>query len=378
MTPLLDHSQTLIGVVASFLVLCLYKGEGNFICRIIRSLSANLFDVVRSMVSEFTESAKKENLTGGDDEENDTRRFNFWMGVASDDNKKRLLECKTELQDIKSKVFNDSLLKEQSYKNLSRSFEKQKEDEYISFFLLVQSIIVLAVDSLSFTNNIFGESFIFFQTLISACFLCFLWRKYFKAYGDYGHLPDESRAYKRKKCGRIAGLMSVFASLYLMCVCSNCVLGTVVLIAGIFFVVILMNDSIILRLKSNENVMGLIAGHGIWISIVAFIIAILCGLICKSCDWCLPLSLNLLVNGFQENLSAFFKGNWWLDLYVLYLVFNGFVFPIIFGVLYNRWQCRRIKSEVKTLIQTFTGKLLKVRLKFKEITNNIESGNPCS
>jgi hypothetical protein len=147
---LLGNAQTLLGVLITLIVLCLYNNNSNFIRILFENIEKELTEYVRLHItarasSSFSAQAEVDNET----EEAEFRKYELYIKAID------LYHSKNQLE-----VFN-----------------KKKELEFIEFHLLLISILVIVAD-LFLLRNLEAELFLLFLTFFSFIYTTRLWYRF--------------------------------------------------------------------------------------------------------------------------------------------------------------------------------------------------------
>jgi hypothetical protein len=147
---LLGNAQTLLGVLITLIVLCLYNNNSNFIRILFENIEKELTEYVRLHItarasSSFSAQAEVDNET----EEAEFRKYDLYIKAMD------LYHSKNQLE-----IFN-----------------KKKELEYIEFHLLLISVLVIVAD-LFLLRNLEAELFLLFLTFLSFIYTTRLWYRF--------------------------------------------------------------------------------------------------------------------------------------------------------------------------------------------------------
>lgn len=200
---LLDDTQTFIGVLLTFVVLCLFSDKTNFLLVLISNITADFSVNLKKRVSKIDEDIKKEGKE---------KNIKFWMGLAKE---KKLQDEINDLNknirnelDIRNSILdylipetktNDYLLS--LYRKsmppeakicdyLSLLYSRKKEQGFIFLYFLILLLFVMTLDACCI-NEKFGGVFLAMECIVSTSFSLKLWHRWF-------FFPEENKEDNKK------------------------------------------------------------------------------------------------------------------------------------------------------------------------------------
>lgn len=185
---LLHNTQTIIGVLLTIVVLCLFNNESNFLLQLIKDLTADFTtnlektnNKIGNEINEYIENLEKQ--------KNIKAPRLYWVRLAKDNNLtneyNELMQNNKEEQNInycvlealkKNKDILFSYKKEQRKQN-ERS--KQNEQNFISLYFLIMLLFVMSLDACCISLE-FGGVFLVMESIVSTYFSISLWRRWYK------------------------------------------------------------------------------------------------------------------------------------------------------------------------------------------------------
>ena len=179
---LLGDAQTLLGVLVTLIVLCLFNNESNFLLKLIRNMVA---DFAKNLQEKMTDIRKQIH---------EQRRLNekelgaivtnraFWVKQAKakgNDLYERLLENNKEEQNVLGEILNNLNEPLANFDKTDEFLRLKRENIFVSLFFLILLLGVMMMDACCISNAV-GSIFLSILTYISTYYSLSLWFRFFK------------------------------------------------------------------------------------------------------------------------------------------------------------------------------------------------------
>lgn len=378
---MLDNAQTYIGVLATFIVLCLFnKDNSNFLFSTLMQVGDDMLAMMKNHVL-----ALKQDINSIYNNRNGiTTRISNLLEKANEDDRKKMLQIMNVIRMQENLFFKEATDILNSFEREKKQVKDREELAYIALFSLILIIIVMLLDCLTIVSLEFRAMFSLFLIITGSLYSIVLYRKYlqFKTEEDLfvNKEPNPDSLLKPTKMILIEGMIFTFigwniTSLFINLNWVSLILLPCVLGCGMW----LTKRKWIQRCdKYNKYNRIFILKHGTYIIGYAFLCASLLELM-KSSSLLYELSKTFGWTKFMNDWNATIEllCDETLIKYVVLLFFtlNGFVIPLWLG--YLKWS-RLVKSTTKELNKLQYNRKLKIlefQNDFQAIERRVEINN---
>ena len=384
---MLDNSQTYIGVLATFIVLCLFNdsennkekdnSQSNFILSILFKIGEEKLSLLKNKVEELQQdiyyvfenkggiSSRISELLKKVDSDNDTR--NNLLGIL----KAVRVQGNLFFKEANAVV---SYLEEQEKK-----VQKKEELTYIALLSLILIIVVMFVDCITIFPKEFICKFTSLLILTSSFYSSLLYKKYMKIDQDdilVGKRYIAERFMKPSKKSMIMGMFLTFIGWNIIALFIS---SKYFYIISLLFVMCLgiwktKRKWMILCDKYNKYSRVFVLKHGIYIIIYSLICAFFLELM-SSFSPILTTGSDWETNLNNWNMNVEFLSNPTIVKYITLIFFtlNGLILPFLLGYLkWNHLEKNAIK-ELNKLQNKRKENVLEFQKEFQIIERQIET-----
>lgn len=222
MNDLLEGSQTLLGVIATLAIVCLFIHDGNnFIFGIITSIGNDVYQNIMKVAAKINDETykkmsdvyNKSGLSNAALTSNSVVSYIRDKYKNNDTNAQRLLSQITKIDMINRQILNVSKLHITSMDNYTGVFidnyKKREEAQMMSLMVFVSSIVILLLDILRLDYSL-AVPFTWFFILNLLAFSIMMWQNHFSH--DYNEKmnSDERRLWTDISCGMASVIVPNF------------------------------------------------------------------------------------------------------------------------------------------------------------------------
>lgn len=344
---LLGGTQTFVGVLATLIVLCLFKGKSNFLQGIIVNLSNDLIiDIKRSIT--LLRQSMLVNDTDSNIQEEIANDYDFWLSLANKEYKQKLNQNRVNADNETDLFFLKANSHINDYSNNLNEFKNKKEDKFISLFTLIIIISVQTIDCVNVNEQV-GAFFLLFVTILASFYSFVLWKKFITGANNIEKHKDLSVI----KCCLITVLciiLGYFLWTFLMGWFSSHVWVYISFLGCMIFALFALSKNKILNFENSDYYNNrFVAKHSIYIVVMSVLLAIILEISCTEgflYDFLSGYSNDYLKN-WNNNMSYFSDIKIARVIFILFLVFNSFFIPLLSGYAYNVIKANRSTKQIK-------------------------------
>lgn len=381
MTTILVTAQTYIGVLATFLVLCLFNSRSNnFLLATIIEMGYDILKVLREYASNL-KSEIRSVYENKDDKTND--RVGVLIEKAIRINKdlyKKLIRNRNTARFLENKFFNEAMSAIDSYD--PKAIRKKPELTYVALLTLAFIIVVMMVDVVELFSVEIRSLFINLLIGIGCVYSYFLYRNFFVL--NYNvKANNRSRFENPNWILMVIGVFSSFLLWLFVCSLMNdpvfaCLCYPFVLAVGLRIV---KSKWIAECDKFHRYNRTFVLKHCFYI--VLFVL--LCTTLIKvmvSYSWLYELGVAV---GFEGKLHDWNNAislmmNACVAKYaaLVFFTLNTFIIPLLIGYLYLKIQEKRIVSQIDSAYNKYKDKIQGYEDTFRSLEQEIEEKDtPC-
>lgn len=381
MTTILNTAQTYIGVLATFLVLCLFNSRSNnFLLATIIELGYDILNVLREYVSNL-KSEIRSVYENKDDKTND--RVGVLKEKAIRQNNgldKKLIRNRNTARFLENKFYNEAMKAIDSYD--PKTIRKKPELTYIALLTLAFIIVVMMVDVVELFSIEMRSLFINLLIGIGCVYSYLLYRNFFVLNHNV-KVNNRSRFENPNRILLVIGVVFSFLLWLLVCALMNapvlaCLFYPFVLAVGVRIV---KNKWIAECDKFQRYNRTFVLKHCFYI--VLFVM--LCTALIKvmmSYSWFYELGATV---GFEEKLhdwnnaiSLMMNARVAKYTALVFFTLNTFIIPLLIGYIYLKIQEKRIVSQIDSAYNKYKDKIQGYEDTFRSIEQEIEENDtPC-
>jgi hypothetical protein len=179
---LLGNTQTLLGVLVTLIVLCLFNNESNFLLKLIRNMVADFAKNLQEKMNDIWEDIREQKSKYDAQLGTIVTNRKYWVGQAKkagDDLYNRILLNNKQEQDILSGILDNLNEPLKKFDKTEEYLNLKRENIFVSLFFLILLISILMIDACCVSNAV-GSLFLSVLTFISTYFTVLLWYRFFK------------------------------------------------------------------------------------------------------------------------------------------------------------------------------------------------------
>lgn len=374
-----DSAQTYIGVLATFLVLCLFNNDnGNFLYSIFVKIGESIVKILTDYILELKHEI---NSIYENKKERKIERTSELQLKANIDDKKKLLENRNAARMQENKFFMEAIVIMNRF-DPKKEIAQKEELTYIALFSLIIIIVSMLVDFIELISIETRSIYINILISVSVVYSFFLYRNFFKEnqqYKDF-NIKNEINPDRLKKPVKKRVIIKAFSffvlwlflSLFINTDWFSISLLPLTLWIGFLFT---KNKWLDLCDKYNKYNRLFILKHSIYILIFSGFCAFLTKIL---------ISYNWIYTFFEQKEQIELLNDWnnsivllqnpFLAKYisVVFFTLNGFFLPLLFGYIYLIRKEHRIIDEIKAIQELYKSRVLKYEEEFKSIENRID------
>ena len=374
-----DSAQTYIGVLATFLVLCLFNNDnGNFLYSIFVKIGESIIKILTDYILELKHEI---NSIYENKKERKIERTSELQLKANIDDKKKLLENRNAARIQENKFFMEAIVIMNRF-DPKKEIAQKEELTYIALFLLIVIIVSMLVDFIELISIETRSIYINILISVSMVYSFFLYRNFFKENQRYkdSNIKNEINPDRFKKPVKKRVIIKAFSFFILWLFLSlfiNTDWFSISLLPLILWVGFLFTKNKWLDLcdKYNKYNRLFILKHSIYILIFSGFCAFLTKIL---------ISYNWIYTFFEQKEQIELLNDWnnsivllqnpFLAKYisVVFFTLNGFFLPLLFGYIYLIRKEHRIIDEIKAVQELYKSRVLKYEEEFKSIENKID------
>ncbi len=172
-----DSAQTYIGVLATFLVLCLFNNDnGNFLYSIFVKIGESIIKILTDYILELKHEI---NSIYENKKERKIERTSELQLKANIDDKKKLLENRNAARIQENKFFMEAIVIMNRF-DPKKEIAQKEELTYIALFSLIVIIVSMLVDFIELISIETRSIYINILISVSMVYSFFLYRNFFK------------------------------------------------------------------------------------------------------------------------------------------------------------------------------------------------------
>ena len=382
---LLDSAQTYIGVLATFIVLCLFKNKGNEDNgNFLFSIFVKIGEGILAFVTEYIWELKYEiNSIYENKEERRKERVSELLEKADSANKTRLLANRNAARMQENKFFKEATSIKNQF-NPTNEIKTKEEFTFIALFSLIMILVIMFVDCLEFIN--IGTRVVYVNLLIAlgCVYSFFLYKNFFiqKLANPSCEVQNENTPERFKKVDKGWMIVKVFFAFICWLILISFInqawawLSVLLLpfILGIGFLLIKSRWSELCIRYSRYNRIFILK-HSAYILLFAGVCTLLIHLL---------LSYDFLYTYMEQNGQIKMLSDWNEVIALLqnkslakyaslvFFTLNGFFLPLLFGYIYLFIKEHLIMNEIKKIQKPHKSMVLQYEDEFRRIESEIE------
>lgn len=387
---MLDNAQTYIGVLATFIVLCLFNdkknssqenedngNQNNFLLSILSKVGEEKLYLLKKRVEELQQDI----YSIFENKEGVSNRISSLLNKAkSNDTRHKLLTILKAVRVQGNLFFKDANIIISKLEKQEEQVQKREELTYIALLSLMLIIVIMFVDCITILPIRFSCKFAFLLMLIGGFYSAILYKRYLTPKEDNiisNEKEISERFLKPLKTKMIIGMSLTFMGWNIMAlfVCSEYfyIISLICIIwCGIWLT---KRKWLLLCEKYNKYNRIFVLKHGIYIIIYSLVCTLLLeAMLYFSFIYELLAKFNwqLYLNNWNVNIT--FLSNPVLTKYLVLIFFtlNGLVLPFLLGYLkWNKLEKEAIR-ELDKLQNRRKEEVLKLQKEFQTIESQIE------
>ena len=376
-TPeLLGNTQTFFGILLTFIVLCLFNNESNFllklICNMVADFTTNLKDKIEDINKEIKAEEDKCYSEMGEIANNRSYWINQSKSRLPELHKKLIDNNKKELE-IKNRILSDVGPEIERYKNSDELLKLKKEHKFVSLYFLILMLVVITLDASCVSCEV-GCIFLMLESVVTFYFSSCLWYRYIVEKDENNCVYHEHKHIFRKVVWGL--LITIVVWMATMCITVYrvwllWVLSIVAILVTVFLFSYWLMHNFRYTVRYNNQ---FIIKHALYIVFVCMamtcFLSFIKGIQIDDNDaiWSLP-----LIN-FQENLHEIAQSIYGVRIaFVLLCSANTFFIPLVLGYLYNHNKAMRIKQIMESSKKDIITKLKQNNEKYQNILKEIQT-----
>lgn len=356
---LLGDSQTLVGVMVTLIVLCLFSNESNFLLKLICNMVADFTKNLQEKITEIKDQINKQKNKNDEEVGSIVMNRAYWVSQAKekgDDLYNRIIQNNKNEQDIISGILNNLNEPLAKFDHTKEYLMLKRENVFVSLFYLILLLSVMVMDACCISNGL-GSLFLTLLTYVTSYFSIMLWYR-------FSVDKKEGTEYLNHNHIILTVLFGVFVTILLWLL----FLGfskydniSIWLISFLYYVVMtalfsyhLMHNFRYCVRYNNQFVIK----HSFYImvvcAVITFILYIISNMDCNADDN----KLFPYIQNAQFNIQMLVNDSKWTKrLFVLIAAMNTFFIPLLFGYYYNHKkainatkQMEKNKNEIMNLL----------------------------
>ena len=371
---LLGETQTLIGVLLTFIVLCLFSNESNFllmlICNMVADFTANLKDKIDEIKKEIEQEKKKSDAAMGPIANNRS----YWVNQAKtqhpelhqelmDNNKKEL--------EIRNQILNDIGPEIESYNQSGDLLKMKEENKFVSLYFLILMLVVMTMDACC-VSSAAGGIFLVLENIITFYFTGCLWYHYIVEKKKNVKYDEHSHIFTKVLLGVflmvIIWMGGLSFSILSLSVFWLFTIGSISL--AVFFMSYWLMCNFRYTVRYNNQ---FIIKHALYIVFICILLTCLLFFLCtidvKGGDTYFHMALYNL----QENIKYIMKNIFWVRfVFVLLCSANSFFIPLLIGYFYNHIKAKHVQKIMNSSKQDIVEKIKKNNNEYQQIVKKIQ------
>ena len=176
---LLGNTQTLVGVLLTFIVLCLFSNESNFLLKLICNMVADFTENLRTEICKINNEINEKKQEKEKNTDPIVANRSYWseQSKKSPELEKRFLDNNKKELEIRDGILKNLEKYIDSFKDTDKILELKKESIFVSLYYLILLLTVMTMDACCVSAE-FGSLFLFIGNLVSFYFTTMLWYRY--------------------------------------------------------------------------------------------------------------------------------------------------------------------------------------------------------
>lgn len=376
---ILGEVQTFIGVLATFIVLCLFKDNTNFLNRIIceigdelqKSLANNIAVLKREIRNIYIHDDANEDKS---QDEGVVEDFDFWRKISTEEEIQELLINQKETALEENLFFTESTKIVKEYTKQLTLFQDRKDDMHVSLFILILIIFILTIDCLGLDFK-FTIPFLTLIISVSSFYTFTLW----KNYSQIQITENRHESLKLTQC-LYRGIGSIIIAYILWSITLLFVNTTWInYITYISLLFIFLNSLTNKKTQNFHNSINynkqFISKHTIYITLICLLLSLFT-YFATSCstisEYLVTTNIDpQILYNWTSNMNNFFTPKMIRICLVLFFVSNSFFIPIIIGYTHNRILAKQANMQINKEKELRLNNINKKKEEYSKIVNKI-------
>lgn len=332
---MLGGTQTFLASLATLIVLCLFRGESNFLLNLISSLNDVLKGSLIQNMSSLRDELEKANEHRGMD-----------MRQQLKPEAQTILALDLRLKKIQASFFKQANTYVKNYESFRDVMEDRNEPRYMAILMFIEMIAVLTVDCMNISEMagvMLLWSLIWFTTLASIV----LWWHYYNEFN--GYLVKASNAWIKRLVYLLLSFLALTA--VLIFVWFTGWIRMMILLWGALSYMVLVHDGIAYYELQDSLNDKFIVKTGLGILVIAFAIwggySLAFYLDCIS-SYIDDFQLYSAILSWNSNMESFgCQVKWARFAYIFLGVFNAFIAPLVIAYWTNRREYKAADKRMR-------------------------------
>lgn len=371
---LLGNTQTLLGVLVTLIVLCLFNDESNFLLKLIRNMTADYAKNLQEKVADIRKQIQKQK----DEMEKElgvivSNRI-FWVKLAKskgDDLYERMLNNNKEEQNILGGMLDNLNEPLSRFSKTDGDLQLKRENVFVSLFFLILLLGVMMMDACCISNAV-GSIFLSILTFISAYFTFSLWFRFYKDQDG----EEEYKNHTHNVITVIGGMVLTVALWLIAMMLYRFDNRDIWVFSFAYFVcmVIVFSYKLMFNFRycvryNNQFVIK----HAFYIMFLCSVITLLLwGIRNVQCEDSQCAMFNCMQT-IQHNIDMLVKDSKWaVSFFVLLATCNTFFLPLLVGYYYNHKKAIGATYQMEINKKAILEKLQKNIAEYQEILKEIQ------
>lgn len=371
---LLGNTQTLLGVLVTLIVLCLFNDESNFLLKLIRNMTADYAKNLQEKMADIRIQIQKQKEDMEKEIGGIVSNRTFWVRLAKakgDDLYERILNNNKEEQNVLGGMLDNLSEPLSKFGKTDGDLQLKRENVFVSLFFLILLLGVMMIDACCISNAV-GSLFLSILTFISAYYTLSLW---FRFYMD----QDDKEDYKGHTHNVIivVGGMVLTVGLWLLTMALYRFDNREIWVFSFAYFVCM---TIAISYKLMFNFRYCVRYNNQFVIKHAFYFMFLCAVITLLLWGIRNVEFNeqqcATVNYMQTiqyNIDMLVKDSkWTMRAFVLLATCNTFFIPLLVGYYYNYKKATGATHQMEINKQSILAKLKKNISEYQEILKEIQ------
>lgn len=371
---LLDGTQTLLGVLLTFIVLCLFNNDSNFlltlICNMVADFTANLKDKIDEINKQIEEEKKQSNAAMGEIANNRS----YWVSQSKKwpELNKALMDNNKEELDVRNQILKDVDPELESYKASGNQLKMKEENRFISLYFLILMLIVMTMDACCVGKDV-GCIFLILENVITFYFTGCLWLRFWVEkdkglvkYNEHKHI------FIIVFLGVLV-MVTVWVALMTFSILPSTLLwlltiGTITLVVVAFSYWLMHKFRYSVRYNNQ-----FIIKHALYIAFVSMVVTCILFFFCSIDVENFEEYRYMMLYNLQENVKNIAESIYWVRLiFIILCAANTFFIPLLIGYFYNHTKAKHILQIMNRSKDEIIEKLKKNNNEYQTIVKNIQ------